>query len=172
MEFFSVSQLVSPGSKHRMKNHIIIVFLDQISYLLKFLFLSYSSECSHPLRLQDPLNCNITRKSLVIGLALYMELDIDGSLRLTLSFFWVWLGMSRYSQSVAKKHCQYLWKEMSGCLYFFCIKSNVSGNYESIMTLLLGVVRHVLTCPKFSQIKNCLYLWKKVSDCLDIFCTV
>ena len=46
-----------------MKDLSVISFLAQILYLAKFLFSSYSPECSHPIRMQDSLNYNILRKN-------------------------------------------------------------------------------------------------------------
>ena len=39
---------------------LVFGFLVQASYLTKFMFLSYSLECSSPIRLQGSLNCNIS----------------------------------------------------------------------------------------------------------------
>ena len=59
-----------------MKGHIVIGFVAQTSNLAKFLFCC-SPECSHPVRVEDFLNCNISRKSRVNVLILYMQLNIQ-----------------------------------------------------------------------------------------------
>ena len=60
--FFKYFVISFPRQRSTVKDHIVIGFLMQIPYLKKNFFLSYSPECSCPIRLQNFLNCNISRR--------------------------------------------------------------------------------------------------------------
>ena len=52
-----------------MKTNIVIVISPPIPYLAKFWFLSRGSKCFQPIKLQDSLKCNISRKKFIFWLA-------------------------------------------------------------------------------------------------------
>ena len=45
-----------------METNIVVDISAPIPYLAKFWFLSYEPECCQPVKLQDSLKCNISRK--------------------------------------------------------------------------------------------------------------
>ena len=49
-----------------MKTNIVIDISSPVLYLPKFWFLSYRSKCSRPIKLQNSLKCNISRKKLTM----------------------------------------------------------------------------------------------------------
>ena len=75
---------------------VVTTFLVQTSFLAKFFILSYSLESSRPIRLQDSLNCYISRENkviLFIGPPSY-----GGSCKITVVSLSVCLSVWHFSQ--------------------------------------------------------------------------
>ena len=54
--------IIFSWKKSKIKNNVVIYISLQPLYLIKFWFSSYGPKCSQPIRLQDSLKCNISRK--------------------------------------------------------------------------------------------------------------
>ena len=106
-----------PQKWSRMKDHIAIIF--SASSITKFWFLSYSPECCHPIKLQNSLNCNISRKSWEMVLIFCRQSGVHRSLKITMSFS---AGAIIYVQACPKyskiTNCYYFWKKLSDWLDF------------------------------------------------------
>ena len=98
---------------------IILLLFFSANSITKFWFLSYSPECCHPIKLQDSLNCNISRKSWEMVLIFCRQSGVHRSLKITLSF---WAGAIIYVQACPKyskiTSCYYFWKKLSDWLDF------------------------------------------------------
>ena len=106
MELFSILKTFFffnfPWKWSRMKDHSIISFLAQIPSPAKFLFSSYNPECSHPIRMQDSLNCDISRKNRMIVLLFWCSQTSMNAKDWLGQFSWVLSRMLRHAQSVLK----------------------------------------------------------------------
>ena len=71
-----------------MKNDIVNDIWPPIPYLAKFSFLSYGPKCCQPIKLQDSLKCNISRKKWMMKFIFGMQINIEVFYKLILSF-WV-----------------------------------------------------------------------------------
>ena len=60
-----------------MKANIVIVISPQILYLAEFWFLSYWPKCCQPIKLQDSLKCNISRKKWMMNVVFGMQINIE-----------------------------------------------------------------------------------------------
>ena len=123
--------------------------------------ISYRGECSYSIRLQGSLNCNISRTNWVIVLIFWVQSDIDGY-KLIFPFLLCvvrqWSGMSGHAQSAQKK-TKAISVERDKLSLFLSVFafSQTSVNAQLIISFLLGMVRHVWVCLKFSLITNCQY---------------
>ena len=71
-----------------MKTKIVIDISPAIPYLAKFWFSSYGPKCCEPIKLQDSLKCNVSRKKRMIKFIFAMQINIKVFDKLILSF-WV-----------------------------------------------------------------------------------
>ena len=60
-----------------------------IQYLEKFWFSSYGPKCCQPIKLQDSLKCNISRKKLMMKYIFGMQVNVEVFCKLMLSILGV-----------------------------------------------------------------------------------
>ena len=76
-----------------------------IPYLAKFWFSNYRLKCRWPIKLQDSLKCNISKKKGMMKFSIGMHINIEGFYKLIPSF---WLCVAMHSQSTQNKKFAYL----------------------------------------------------------------
>ena len=83
-----------------MKTNISIDISLPIPYLSKFWFSSYEPECCWPVKLQDSLECNISRKKWKMKFTFGMQVNMEAFIKSILSF---WVCVARYVQNTHHK---------------------------------------------------------------------
>ena len=83
-----------------MKTYIVVDISSPIPYLGKFWFSSYGPKCCQPMKLQDFLNCDISRKKGMMKSIFDMQINIRSFRNMTLSF---WVYIASLAQSAQNK---------------------------------------------------------------------
>ena len=83
-----------------MKTNIVIDILPPVSYLVKFWVPSYEPKCCQPIKWQDYLKCNISRKKGMMKCTFGMKINNKVFYKLILSF---WVCVTRYTKSTQNK---------------------------------------------------------------------
>ena len=115
-----------------MKTNIVIDILPSISYLAKFRFSSYGPKCCWPIKLQDSLKCNISRKKWMMKFIFGMQINIE--------------VFNRHTQSTQNKNFAYLCnisRRMWGMKLIFCLQVNTKVFCKLIESLWVCVARYV-----------------------------
>ena len=140
-----------------METNIVVDILPPIPYLakfwflVKFWFLSYGPKWCQPIKLQDSLKCNISRKKWIMKCIFCMQININIFCKLML-LFWVCATRTRHAQSTQNKKFTYLCNISrktqgeglagEGEVDFFCLKINTKVFYKLIVSLWVCVARH------------------------------
>ena len=109
-----------------------------ITYLEKSWFLSYRSKCCCPIKLQDFLKCNISRKKWIMKFVFSMQINIEIFYKLILSF---WVCIARHAQSTQNKKFAYLCyisRKTWGMKVDF-LPADKRQRFLQICTIILGV---------------------------------
>ena len=88
-----------------METNIVVDISPPIPHLAKFWFSSYEPKCWQPMKLQDSLKCNISRKKWMMKFVFGMQINIEVFYKLILSF---WVCPTRLAQSTQNKNFAYL----------------------------------------------------------------
>ena len=107
-----------------MKTNIVIDISPSIPYLAKFLFLSYGPKCCWPIKLQDSLKSNNSRKKWMMKFVFGMLINIEVFYKLVLSF---WVCIAKHAQSTENKKFAYfsnIFREMWGMKLIVCLQIN------------------------------------------------
>ena len=126
-----------------MKNNIDIDISPPIPDLPKFWFSSYGPKCYRPIKLQNSLKCNISRKKWMMKFIFGTQINIEVFYKLILSF---WVYVARHAQSIQYKKFAYLCDisgKALGCSWFFCLQLNAKVFYKLIVSLWVCVDRNV-----------------------------
>ena len=133
-----------------METNIVVDISPPILYLAKFWFLNYGPKCCQPIKLQDSLKCNISKKNWIM------------------KFFWhadkyqSFLHVDNIILDVCNKACpKYPKKEVcipalspekhwgggggvgGGVKLVFCLQMNMKVFYKFIVSLWVCIARHV-----------------------------
>ena len=106
----------------KMKTNIVVDISPPIPYLAKFWFSSYGPKCYQPIKLQNSLKCNISRKKWMVKFVFGMQINIKVFNKLILSF---WVCALRHAQSTQSKKFAYLcniFRKTWGVNWFFTCK--------------------------------------------------
>ena len=127
-----------------METNIVVDISPPILYLAKFWFLSYGPKCCQPIKLQDSLKCNISKKKWMTKFIFSMQINIEVFYKLILSFR---VCATRYSQSTQNQHkfaylCNISRKKWRGVKLIFCLQINTKVFYKLIVSLWVCVARH------------------------------
>ena len=79
-----------------MKTSIVVDISPPVPYMAKFRFSSYGPNCCQPIKLQDSLKCNISKKKGMMKLIFDMQINIEVFYKLVLSF---WVCVAKHAQS-------------------------------------------------------------------------
>ena len=127
-----------------MKTNVVIDISPPMLCLVKFWVLSYGPKCCQPIKLQDSLTHNISRKKWMMKCIFGMQINIEVFHKLILSF---WLCVTRHPQSTQNKFA-YLWNISSKAWemkLIFCLQINTS--FLEVDSITLGVISQA--CPKY-----------------------
>ena len=100
-----------------MKTNIVINISPKIPCLVKIWFSGYESDCCWPIKLQDPLKCNISRKNLVMKYIFDMQINVESFFKLILSI-WTSQTCPKYPKWEVSKSFQYLQRNITHELDF------------------------------------------------------
>ena len=103
--FWKILSLVFLGNNLKWKLILFVDISPPIPYLDKFWSWSYGPKCYQPIKLQDSLNCSISRKKWMIKFIYGMQINNEVFYKLILSF---WMCTTRHSLSTQNKNFAYL----------------------------------------------------------------
>ena len=124
-----------------METNIVVDISTPVPYLAKFWFSSYGPKCCQPIKLQDSIKCNTSRKKRMKFL-FGMQINIEGFYKLILSF---WVCATRHAQSTQNKKFAYpcnISRKAWRVRFIFCLQINTKVFYKLIISLWVCVVRH------------------------------
>ena len=129
-----------------MKTNISIDISPLTSNLENFRVSIYASKCSQPIKLQDSLKCNISRKKRIINVIFGMHINIEVYCKLILSF---WVYVNRHAQLTQNKFTYFcnISKNAWGMKLIFCLQ--FSKGILRVDSMKLSVCSQV--CPKYSK---------------------
>ena len=116
-----------------MKTNIVVDISPPVPYLAKFWFSSYEPKCCQPIKLQNSLKSNISRKKWMI--------NVISSTSLILSF---WVCVIRHTQNIKSKKFAYLCNVLRKACWMkliFCVQINTKVLYKLIVSLWLCIAR-------------------------------
>ena len=125
-----------------MKTNIVIDISPLIPYLAKFWVLSYGPKWCQPIKLQDSLKYNISRKKWMMKFVFCMQINIKVLYRFILSF---WVCAFRHAKSTQNYKFAYLCNISSkawGMKLIFCLQINTKVFYKLIVSLWACLARH------------------------------
>ena len=150
-----------------METNIVVDISLSIPYLAKFWFSRYGSKCCQPIKLQDSLKCNISRKKCMIKCIFGMQLHIKVFCKVILSF---WLCITRHTQSTQNKKFPYLCnisrKAWRMKLTFF-LQINTKVFYKLIVSLWMCIARHAESTQNNKFAISLQYLKENVKNEVD-----
>ena len=147
-----------------MKTNIVIDISPSILYLAKFWFSSYGPKSCWPIKLQDSLKCNISRKKGMMKCIFGMQINIEVFYKLMQSF---WVCLARLAQSIQNKKLAYLCNISKKTLAFCQLINKIL--YEVIVSLWVCKTRHPQNTQNNKFAISFWYLKENVKDKL-IFC--
>ena len=112
-----------------------------VPYLAKFWFSSFKSKSCWPIKLQDSLKCNISRKKRMMRSIFAMQINIELFYKLILSFL---VCIGRHTQSTQNRF-EYLCnvsRKMWRMKLIFCLLINAKVSYKLVASLWVCIVRH------------------------------
>ena len=119
----------------------IIDISPPITYLPEFCFSNYGWKCCWPIKLQDSLKCNISRKKWMMKFIFAMSRNIEIFYKLILPS-WEW--RLRHAQSTQNKKFAYLCnisRKTWEMKWFFCLQINTKVFYKMILSFWVCVSR-------------------------------
>ena len=125
-----------------MEINIVADILPPIPYLEKFWFSSYGPKCCQPIKLQDSLKCNISRKKWMMKSIFGLQINIDVFYKLMLSF---WVCATRHPQSTQNNKFVYLCnipRKAWEVFWIFCLQINTKVFFKLTVSLWVSVARH------------------------------
>ena len=131
-----------------METSIVVDTSTPIPYLAKFWFSIYGPKCCQPIKLQDPVKCNISRRKWIMKFIFGMQINTEVFYKLILSF---WVCGTRDSQSTKIKKFPYLcnisrkvWR-----VKLIFLPANKHKGYLQVDSVILGLLSQA--CPKYPK---------------------
>ena len=131
-----------------MDSNIVVDISPPIPYLAKFWFSSYGPKCCQPIKLQDSLKCNISRKKWMMKFVFCIQINIKVLYKLILSF---WVCATRHVQSTQNKKFAYLCnisRKALGVKLIF-LPANKHKRFLWVDSITLGLCSQA--CPKYPK---------------------
>ena len=126
-----------------MKTNIAIDISPSVSYLVKFWVSSYGLKCCQPIKLQDSLKCNFSRKKWIMKCIFGMKTNIKVFYKLILSF---WVCAARHTQNKFA-YLSNISRKAWEMKLIFCVQINTS--FLQVDNITLGVFCQA--CPKYPK---------------------
>ena len=124
-----------------METNIVVDLSPPIPCLAKLWFSSYGPKCCQPIKLQDSLKCNISKKKWMTKFIFSMQINIEVFYKLILSFCVFCVCSIRRAQSTQNKKFQYLCnisrKDWGGELDF--LPANEHRRFLQVDSITLGL---------------------------------
>ena len=132
-----------------METNVVADISPPIPYLEKFWFSSYGPKCCQPIKLQDSLKCNISRKKWMMKSIFGLQINIDVLYKLMLSF---WVCATRHVvPKVPKITSLYIFAispEKHGRFFGF-LPANKHESFLQVDSIALGFCCQA--CPKYPK---------------------
>ena len=150
-----------------MRTNIVIDISPPIPYLAKSYFSSYGPKCCQPIKLQDSLKCNISRKKWMMKFIFGMQINIEVFYRLILSF---WVCVTKRAQRTQNKKFAYLCnisRKAWGRKLILCLQINTKGFYKMTVSLWVCIASHRQSAQNNKFGISLQYLKENVKDEVD-----
>ena len=144
-------------------------FSSPIPYLVKFWFSVYGPKYCQPIKLQDSLKCDISKKKWMMNFYHGIHIKIKVVYKLMLSF---WVCVTTHGQCIQNK-CSYVCttsRKSWGIKLIFCLQISKNVFYKLIVSILMFLARHAQVTQNNKFAISLQYVKKEVSDevdCLD-----
>ena len=131
-----------------METNIVFDISPPIPYLAKFWFSSYGPKCCQPIKLQDSLKCNISRKKWMMKFVFCIQINIKVLYKLILSF---WVCATRHVQSTQNKKFAYLCNISSKAwgMKLIFLPANKHKGFLQVDSITLSLFSQA--CPKYPK---------------------
>ena len=132
--------------------------------LAKFWFSSYGPKCCWPIKLQESLKCNISKKRWTMKCIFGIQINIEVFYKFILSS---WVYVARHAQNTQNEKFGYLWnisRKTWGMKLIFCLQANTKIFYKLIVSLWVCVARHARSTQNNKLIISLQYLKENVKD--------
>ena len=159
------------------KTNTVIDISPSIPYLAKFWFLIYGSKCRQPIKLQDSLKCNISRKKWMMKFIFGMRVNIEKIVNIVKIVFCklilsIWVCVTRYAQSTQNERFEYLCnisRKVWNMKLTFCLQINTKVFYKFMLSIRGGVSR-MPNVPKTTSLQYLCNISRKTWSMKLIFC--
>ena len=131
-----------------MEINIVVDIAPPILYLAKSWFSSYGPKCCQPIKLQDSLKCNISRKKWMMKFIFGMQINIEVLCKLIQS---LWVCAAKHAQSTQNKKFAYLCnisRKALGVKLIF-LPANKHKRFLWVDSITLGLCSQA--CPKYPK---------------------
>ena len=112
LDFLKIFVISFSWKSSKMETNIVVDISTPDPYLAKFWFSGYWPRCCQPIKLQDSLKCNISRKKWMMKLIFGMQIYIEVFYKLILSFWVCAISPEKHGSEVdflpANKHESFL----------------------------------------------------------------
>ena len=146
-----------------MEANIVVGISPPIPYLKKFWYSSYGPKCCQPIKLQDSLKCNISRRKWIIKFIFGMQINIEVFYKLILRF---WVCDTSFSQSTQNKKLAYLCnisRKTLGVKLIFCLQINTKVFFKLIASLWVCAAQMLNITLRLN-----FAIWKLVTFCIRV----
>ena len=132
-----------------METNIVVDISPTAPYLAKFWFWSYGRKCCQPVKLQDSLKCNISRKKWIMKFIFGMQINTEVVYKLILSF---WVCATRHAKvpKIRSLHIFAISPEKRGWgSEVDFLPANKHKNFQQVDSIALGLRSQA--CPKYPK---------------------
>ena len=122
-----------------METNIVIEISSPVLHMAKFWFWSYGPKCCWPIKLQNSLKCNISRKKWLTKCIFDRQINIEVFYKLILS---IWVCIGRHALSTKNKKFLYFCnnsRKRWGMKLIFCLLIKAKVFYKLIVYITSGV---------------------------------
>ena len=142
LDFLKIFVISFSWKSSKMETNIVVDISTPDPYLAKFWFSGYWPRCCQPIKLQDSLKCNISRKKWMMKFIFGMQINIEVLCKLIQS---LWVCAAKHAQSTQNKKFAYLCnisRKTRQVKLIFCLQINTKVFYKLIVSLWVCVARH------------------------------
>ena len=142
-----------------MKTNIVIDISLPIPYLVKFWVSSYGPKCCQPIKLQDSLKCNVSRKKWMMKCIFRMKINIKVFYKLILLF---WVCATRDTQNIQNKfaYLSNIPRKAWEMKLFLCLQINTS--FLQVDNITLGLFSWACRKNPKQQVYNMFAILQRI----------